>query len=182
MAQLMLVNPRKRRKARKTKARSSPVRALSTSVRRRFKRYRRNPIKTTGMMQTFQGGAIGAAGALAVDVAMTKLPLPANLTTGTLAPITKGMVGIGLGMLVAKVGKNKKLGEQLAAGAVTVALYNAGKQMIGPSLGLSGWDDGLLGWDDGLLGYDDDLGYYNAAPTSGGDYAMDAIYTSDDVY
>lgn len=88
-------------------------------------------------------------------------------------------MGIGLGMLVSKIGKNKKLGEQLAGGAVTVALYNAGKQMIGPSLGLSGYDDGLLGWDDGLLGY------YNAAPTSGGDmadYEMGEIYTTDDMF
>lgn len=181
MAQLMLVNPRKRHKS-KARRRKNPSasKSLSTFTRKHFRRRRRNPIRVGGnMMQTVQGGAIGAAGALAVDVVMTKLPLPANLTTGAMASITKGAVGIGVGMLVAKVGKNKRLGEQLAAGAVTVALYNAGKQMIGPSLGLSGWDDGLLGWDDGLLGY------YNAAPTSGGYYEDDnlsEIYTTDDVY
>lgn len=180
MAQLMLVNPKKRRKSRKAKARRrSPSRALASVTRKTIRRYRRNPIKKNDMVQTFTGGAIGAAGALAVDVAMAKLPIPANLTTGNLAPITKGFVGIGLGMLVSKVGKNKKLGEQLAGGAVTVALYNAGRQMIGPSLGLAGYDDGLLGWDDGLLGY------YNAAPTSGGDYAdyeMGEVYTTDDMF
>lgn len=179
MAQLMLVNPRKRRTRRAKSRRRSPTRALASVTRKTTRRYRRNPIRRAGnMVETFKGGAIGAAGALAVDVALQKLPLPANLTQGNLAPITKGMVGIGIGMLVSKFGKNKKLGEQLAGGAVTVALYNAGKQMIGPSLGLSGWenDDGLLGWgDDGLLGY------YNAAPTYAPSQAMDAIYSSDDV-
>lgn len=175
MAQLMLVNPRKRRRV-KAKRKSNPKkrRSLSAFTKRHIRRRRRNPIggvSTKNMMQTFQGGAVGAAGALAVDVAMSKLPLPANLTTGTLAPITKGFVGIGVGMIVSKFLKNKRLGEQLANGAVTVALYNAGKQMIGPSLGLSGYDSGLLGYDSGLLGYSDfsddsDLGWYSTEPVS----------------
>lgn len=116
-------------------------------------------------MKNVQKGAIGAAGALAVDVAMQRLPIPDNLKSGAMAPAVKGLVGIGLGMAVAKLGKNKQLGEQLADGAITVALYNAGREMIGPQIGLSAYDDGLLGTD-----FDDDLGYYSAAPTyDGGD-------------
>lgn len=163
MAQLMLVNPARRpSRRRKTVAKrrrvSRPRRALATvssTVRRTTRRYRRNPIKMGGIGQKFVDGGIGAFGALAVDVAMAKLPIPAQLTANPmLAAATKGMLGVGIGMGVAKVLKKRKLGEQLAGGAVTISLYNALKGMVGPSIGLAG-DDGLLGYDDGLLGYND---------------------------
>lgn len=180
MSQLMLVNPKKRRKTRKTRKaksrRTGIAKYAHNPIRKKLRRYRRNPIgRKTGMVATFTGGAIGAAGALAVDVAMQKLPIPDNLKTGQLAPIVKGMVGIGLGMVVSKVLKKNELGKQLANGAVTVALYSAGRQMIGPSIGLAGSDEGLLGYDSGLLGYSmfdeqgDDLGWYEPAPTSAWD-------------
>lgn len=165
MAQLLLANPRKRRRAKKrTTARR---RVSSVTARSVTKRYRRNPIRrgTMGNIgDTFSKGAIGGVGAVVVDAAMQRLPMiPTNLQTGIPGAITKGLVGIGIGMITSKIMKNKKLGTQLADGAVTVAMYNASKSMIGPALGLSGYDDdGLLGYGDGLLG--DDMGYYNAAP------------------
>jgi len=174
MGQLLMINSRKRRKAKaktKTKRRSSGLmvkaRSALGSVRRR---YRRNPIGgstvSTAMTQ-FKAGAIGAAGALAVDVVFAKLPLPANLKTGALKPVMQGLVGIAIGMAVAKFGKNKKLGSELAQGAVTVSLYNAGRAMLAPTLGLSGYDDsGVLGYDDqGMLGFQD-LGWYSPAQVS----------------
>lgn len=173
MAELLLVNPRKRKKARKSPARKSVARravsAVRSSVAKVSRRYRRNPIASRGAasnaMDQFKSGAIGAAGALAVDVAMQKLPIPANLKTGTAAPIVKGLVGIGIGMLVAKVGKNRDLGKKLAQGAVTVSLYAAGKEMLKGPLGLSGYDNDLgADFDDlgyyGLDGADDELGAY----------------------
>lgn len=169
MAQLMLVNPRKRRTTTRRRKPSTSVvsrRRTSTVTTRR----RRNPIRAKGVMETVQKSAVGAAGAIAVDVAMSKLPIPAALTANPmLAAATKGAVGIGLGMLVSKFGKKKRLGEQLAEGAVTISLYGVGKSMIGPSLGLSGMDEGLLGMDEGLLGFDDfddDLGYVGVEPVS----------------
>lgn len=162
MAELLLVNPRKRKKARKSPARKSVARRVVSagrgSVAKVSRRYKRNPIASRGAannaMEQFKAGAIGAAGALAVDVAMQKLPIPANLKTGAAAPIVKGLVGIGIGMLVAKVGKNRDLGKKLAQGAVTVSLYAAGKEMLKGPLGLSGEYDSELGSDF------DDLGYY----------------------
>ncbi len=162
MAQLMLVNPRKRKsrktpaKRRKTSVAGRAVSAVKRRVGSLRKRYRRNPIGGTAnnAMATFKEGAVGAAGALAVDVLMQKLPIPANLRTGTMAPIVKGLVGIGVGMAVAKFGKNKQLGKQLAQGAVTVSLYAAGREMLKKPLGLSGADDDYMGADF------DDLGYY----------------------
>jgi hypothetical protein len=167
MAELMLVNPRRRRKGRKAKAKtgrrslvaraSSGVRTKLRSIRRR---YRSNPIggRASSALDQFKTGAIGAAGALAVDIAIQRLPLPDSLKTGQLAPIVKGFIGIGIGMAVAKFGKNRELGKKLAQGAVTVSLYNAGKEMLKGPLGLS--DDGLLGFSDsGLLDGDfDDYG------------------------
>ena len=147
--QLLLANPRKRRKRR------SPSRS------RTRRRMRRNPIGARGIASTFTKGAVGAAGALAVDVAMARLPIPAQFQTGPIGALTRGGVGIGLGMLVSRVGRNKRLGENLADGAVTVALYNTGKSLIGPQLGLS--DASLLGYE--WLNDDDDLGYISPAQT-----------------
>lgn len=171
MAHLLLANPSKRRRKTTSKKRvsrrRSPSRALA-SVSKTVRRYRRNPIRARSMMDIAKKGAIGAAGALAVDVAMQKLPIHENLKSGHMGAATKGAIGIAIGLAVAKFGKNKQLGQQLAEGAVTVSLYNAGKSAIGPSLGLSG-DDELLGWnDDGLMYFDEDgdsdMSYYSATP------------------
>jgi hypothetical protein len=176
MAELLLVNPRKR-KARKTGAKrrkSVASRAMATVSRKVSslrKRYRRNPIGggASGAMEQFKAGAIGAAGALAVDIAMTKLPIPANLKTGAAAPIVKGLVGIGIGMAVAKFGKNKALGKAMAQGAVTVSLYAAGREMLKKPLGLGAYDD---------LGADfDELGYYEMG---GDDDTMGELLGDDD--
>lgn len=160
MAQAIFVNPKKR---------GSKGRKAKTTSRRR-KSYRRNPLpKFGGVANQFKDGAIGAAGALGVDIAMAKLPIPANLKTGTFAPVVKGLVGVGLGMAVEKVMKNKRMGQQIALGAITVSLYNTGKTMLAPTLGLQGFEDqGMLGFEDnGLLGWDMDneLGYTSAAPS-----------------
>lgn len=184
MAQLLMVNPRRRKAKRavaKTKRRSGGLMARASSTLSRVRRkYRRNPISAKGAMTQFQDGAIGAAGALAVDIVMSKLPLPDNLKTGLAAPVVQGFVGIGVGMAIAKFGKNRRLGQQMAQGAVTVSLYNAGRKMLAPSLGLAGYDDsGMLGYDDsGMLGYSD-LGWYSPAQTSepyyGGSDAMNGF-------
>src|SRR5512138_1663169 len=88
MAKMLLVNPRKRRKARKTvskgKRRISRARKALTSVTRTVKRYRRNPLpKMGGAVDTLKNGAIGAAGAVISEVVLSKLPLPASFSTGT---------------------------------------------------------------------------------------------------
>ena len=184
MAQLMLVNPRTRKKVKKNKRRSgmvARVSALASRTRSKVRRYRRNPIggATSNATTQLKNAAIGAAGALAVDVVMSKLPLPANLSSGMGRTAAQGLVSIGLGMAVAKFGKNKRLGVQLAEGGLTIALHGVMKGALSKSMpSLAGYDDqllgndGLLGYDDGLLGYDDMLsafpesGYIGVAPTS----------------
>ena len=167
MSQLMLVNPRKRRTKRKTarktvavrRRRSNPV----TKLTRRTK-YRRNPIpKMGGVVNTLKDGAIGAVGAVASEIVLSKLPLPAQMATGNGRVAASALVSIGIGMAVAKFGKNKALGHTMAKGGVTVALHSIirGAASNIPGVGLSGYSDGLLGMEDGLLG----MGYYDAAPT-----------------
>lgn len=178
MAELMLVNPSSRK--RRTTKHRKPTRTVSrrttkSPTRRRRavamaprRRRRSNPVGGKVVDQVMNS-AIGAGGALAVDVAMAKLPLPANLTTTpTMRAATQGVVSIGLGMLVSNFGKKRKLGQQLAEGGLTVALHSMGKGLIGPSVGLSGMDDSLLGYDGSLLGYENTDGWLN--PAGGQDF------------
>lgn len=165
MAQLMLVNPRKRRTKRKT-TRKAVSRRRRNPVAKLTKRrtYRRNPLpKMDTVIGTLKDGALGAVGAVASEVVLSKLPLPAALSSGNGRVAASALCSIGIGMLVAKFGKNKALGHTMAKGGVTVALHSVIRGVAGniPGVGLDGYDDGLLGFDDGLLG----MGYYNAAPT-----------------
>ena len=184
MSTLMLVNPRKRRKAKRktTVAKRNPSRRRKVGAvahRKHRRTYRRNPIGGSSLTEQIKGSAIGALGAVGVDLLMSKLPIPASMKTGAMLHLTQGAVSLGLGMAVSKLGRNKKLGMQLAEGGLTIALYAATKSMIGPKLGLAGFEslgDDLLGYEmlgDDLLGMDDDftmggVGWYDSAAVSAG--------------
>lgn len=125
-------------------------------------RYRRpNPIDF--VMNTLTPSLIGGAGALALDVTMGLLPLPESLKSGPMAPLVKIAGGIGLGLIASKV-VNRRVGEQVAAGAITVQVYNFAKAMLikvggGKVPGLSMYPDGFLGeyvsGEQGTIGYTD---------------------------
>jgi hypothetical protein len=176
MAKLMLVNPKKRKKAkRRSVAKRKAPRRITRYSKSPVKRRRNPSSRGTGVFNQVKNAGIGAAGALAVDVAMSKLPIPANFTaTPTMAAATQGVVSIALGMLIAKFGKKRDLGRKISEGGLTVALHGMGKGLIGPSIGLSSYDGGLLGYDDGLLGFQSQnqggMGYYNPAPSQVGDW------------
>lgn len=165
MAQLLMVNPRKRRKA-PAKRRKTATKAVARPAPRRRRRaaparskrvYRRNPIaRGNNIVTQVKNSAIGAAGALGVDIAFAKLPIPDAMRTGMMAPAARGLVSLGIGMAVGKVMKNKKLGTQLAEGGITVALHDLMKSQVTKVMPLGGYDDGLLGFpSDGLLGMED---------------------------
>lgn len=178
----LLINPAKR-KAKKT-AKRKPIRARVRStvsrVAKKVRRYRRNPIAAkTGIMDQLMGAAVGAGGAVAVDIVMAKAPFLKD-QTGTMRTVLQGAASIGLGMAVAKFGKNKRLGLQVATGGLTVALhkiaYDQVKKSV-PSLNLAG--DGLLGYEElngSLLGWEDldgeledgAMGWLSPAPVSNG--------------
>lgn len=161
MAELMLVNPKRRRRKTTTKRRRTPVSRSKRSIRRRSnptkavrrRRYRRNPVGGK-IFDQVANAAVGAGGALAVDIAMANLPLPAQLTASpAMRSATQGGVSIAIGMITAKFLKKAKLGRQIAEGGLTVALHGTLKGLVGPSVGLSGYNDSLLGYNDSLLGY-----------------------------
>lgn len=190
MANMLLVNPRKRRTKRRAKAskrratttrrrRRSARRVSSTRARnpiRRIRRTRRarrrNPINLN--MRSIQGqvmdAATGAAGAVALSVALGYLPIPAQFKTGALAPVTKGAVAIGLGMLLANVVKGSTAA-RMTQGALTVILADVMRGLVSqfaPNVTLAG-----------DYGSGQDLGYYGsgwnpAQPASAmGDYLPD---------
>lgn len=152
---LLLANPRKRRR-----------RSVS---KKRVRRYRRNPMSVTGMVAKVQDAAIGGAGALAVDFAMNKMPFMSNMMTNpAMTAAAKGVVSLGIGMLVSKGLKQRKLGEQLAAGGMTVAMYEVGKSTFGGAIGLGYSGGDLLGYyaDDFNTDFENEgMGYYGNANT-----------------
>lgn len=149
MAELMLINPRKRRRAkrkmtakqrryfgkrpkakrrRRTAVVAAPKRRRTyMSNPRRRKKYRSNPIGGFRPMsfvnQTLMPAAIGGAGALGLDILLGALPLPAMLKTPAMRPIVRIAGAVGIGILAGMV-TNKRLGEQVGAGALTVVLYD----------------------------------------------------------
>jgi len=173
--------PRRRRKSvkRKSRARPNPVgfnldRFLKTSV---------------------MPSAIGAAGALALDVVMNKLPIDEATKAGPMRPLIKGVGAVGIGMLANMV-TTRRNAEQITAGALTVAMYDAAKTFLStqfPALGLSGADYPLVDVDDAypqieylspnqlVNGYDDPLGEYLDEGVGGyddslGEYLDDGVY------
>lgn len=169
--------PQKRRSIRESKPRASPV-ARKTSRRRRsggwaitsakaasragrqLRHRRPNPIDF--LTTTLMPSVIGGAGALALDVAFGVLPLPQNLKSGPMAPLVKIAGAVGLGMLASKM-VSRRVGEQVAAGAITVQVYNFAKAMLirvggGKIPGLSMYPEGVGDYVDGdpeSLGYTD---------------------------
>ncbi len=153
MAEMLLINPRARRKSRKAspakkrvrraKRRSNPistsvVRAARPVIRRRRNpiatRRRRNPIsmgslKGSNIINMLKDAAIGGAGSIAVDVAMGYAApyLPASLRR------VPGTVGVGdavklaatilLGKVLSK--PTRGLSEKMAKGALTCQMRDA---------------------------------------------------------
>lgn len=179
--QIMLINPRRRRKHKKVRATSRRrkrrvLKARKTRRHRRhsitvrsnpiFKRRRRSGRRSGGssnplsnpmgyVKNTIIPAGIGAAGALGLDVLLGVLPIPVALQSPTLRPVLRIAGAIGLGYLASMVA-GKSIGEQVTAGAITVTLYDVLKgvvQQAVPSIPLSG--------------YDYDLGYMSPALQAG---------------
>lgn len=183
MSELLLINPRKRRKAKahgkkrvRSRRRHLAIRSNPIRKARRVRRFRRNPIGG-GLVRNvgtqLKNGAIGAAGAIATEMALSYLPVPDSLKSGPLGALTSALTGVLIGVAVGKMG-SRSIGEKIADGAITVALYKAGRSTLAGKLpGLAGYDDGmgdasLLGYSDGLgdaslLG---DMGYVGPAPSA----------------
>ena len=158
MAQLMLINPRKRSGARR-KASPAQLRALAkgratrkrnalasnpaprrrrrsalrATSRRVSRRVRRNPIGMPGLMGSVMGAAQGAVGAIGVNAIFNMLPLPATFKTGMAVPAVKMALAVGLGMM-AKPVLGRAAGK-MAEGAMTVAAFDLINGMMPATMG-----------------------------------------------
>lgn len=112
-------------------ARSNPTRRRRRSV----SRFRRNPSALGGgkgnikIMSLLMPAVMAGAGAVGAEIVMGYLPIPANFKSGILRHVTKGAVGIALGMLAGRF-VSRRLGESLAVGAITVATHDSIKDGI----------------------------------------------------
>lgn len=154
---------RKRRSANVTVMNANPRRKRTSSRRRRVTRFRRNPTSIAGYLRrgrssmgrfslsgfvsdTLIPGAVGAAGAMAVDYAVSALSpyLPASLQDDTLEPFVALAGAIGVGMIAQSVA-GAKTGNQIMNGAVTVQLYNLMNAYMGGSQSGTGYYTGYAG-------------------------------------
>lgn len=161
----LAANPRRRRRRR------NPVAALAVNPRRKrrgkwfavkahqrnptHRRRRRNPVslsafRPTSIMGQLIPAAIGGAGALALDIALSKIPQPEflNNPVGKLGVRVVGAIGLGMLANLLKAG----IGRQITAGALTVVAYNTIRdvvQRVAPSITVAGYmDDSTMGYID----------------------------------
>lgn len=157
MAELLLVNPRRRKRRsthakRKRRAHSSPrrirrrrARALIASPRRRRRRAhahrasrrRRNPsLRNIGgslrsnLLPSLKAGFMGSLGGLGVDILLGQVlaKLPLSLQTGWGKVGVKLLAALGVGMLGSYVFKGR--GRDLTVGAMTVTLHDVLKEQF----------------------------------------------------
>lgn len=190
MATLMLVNPMAKRKKRRSAAQRAATKRMlkarwgatrNPSPKRRRPR-RRSPIAAFAGIpvrrrarrgggggrfnlqrfatDTMMPSAIGAGGALTLDILMGVLPIPAALKTGALRPIVRIAGAVGIGLLAGMI-TNKRMAEQIGAGALTVVLYDTLKGFVLAAI-------------PGLPVGENDVEYVSAAP--GEDYPALSYY------
>lgn len=159
MAELLLVNPRKRRKTRASNPRKRRRARTSNPRRRRHvarranprrrrhvarranphyrRRHRRNPSFrgiSSGIAPTLKAGAIGAAGALGLDLlwGYGAKYLPASLATGMAASAAKLLGSVLIGVIGNKLLRGK--GQAMAVGAATVAIHEIAKAQLASAM------------------------------------------------
>lgn len=140
--EMLLVNPRKRKRRRKGGAKRSTRTRRNPSTRRRKRRSparrrrsyaKRNPSRrrrsrAKPVTQDFVNSMLipaggGALGALGVDVVWGYLPVPDEIKTGPFSPFAKMAAAVGVGWGISQF-TSKRTGRMVIAGAVTVSLYN----------------------------------------------------------
>ena len=139
MNEILLVNPRRRRRKttvrrkRRVTRRKNPVRRRRTVSKRRVtRRRRRNPRIT---MRTIQGDVMeafqGATGALALDVTLGYLPIPANLKAGIMGTGVKALLAIGMGAVLGNFKiVRASTAKAFSNGALTVVLHDELKKQV----------------------------------------------------
>ena len=135
--------PRRRRRSyarRRTRTvtvyRSNPATRRRRPRRMSVRRYRRNPMSLGHRLGGLNMGALVipgvmiGGGAVLSEIGMGFMPIPASWKVGITRHFVKGAIGIGLGMVVAGVFKQRMLGEYMAIGAIGIATHDAIKDTL----------------------------------------------------
>jgi hypothetical protein len=102
------------------------------------------------------GAVPAAAGALALDIVMGYLPIPAQFKGGIMSYVVKGLAAVGLGMVASKV-VSGSTAAKMTDGALCVMLYGALKTAttrFAPQIAMGDYEG--AGWnpsDDGMSAY-----------------------------
>lgn len=156
MSEILLVNPRRRRKAparrktstrrrRSTARRRNPVRRAAKRIvrrrrnpvrarRRATRGRRRNPVgfRQAAIKGQVQTGITGALGALGLDVALAYIPLPAQLKAGIVGKLVKAGGAIALGVVANRfLNVSAANAAKLSEGALTVQFHGIGRELLG---------------------------------------------------
>jgi hypothetical protein len=129
-----------------------------------------------GIMRDIVPAATGAAGALGVDIAMGYIRpmLPAGFSGPMIDPLIKIGGAIGVGWLAGQV-MGRRFGEQVTAGALTVAMYDIIKGFVRQAA------PGLVSEYVGAYYDDDQIGWVSPAEQVGeyvGDYSTGGQFVS----
>ncbi len=205
MNEILLVNPRKRRKGgkRRTKSARRGVRLKRHASRRRrvhrvkARRYKRNPSSlsmrgiTGSVLPVVKSGALGAVGALANDALVGQVGklsfLPDVLKSGYGRHGLKIASAIVVGTVGNMVAKGK--GRDLAVGAATVAIHDLLKDVIvtnlpsvGAYLGDYESEEGMGGYNPGaLVDESANMGEYIPSVGGMGEYVPGFVGGDDDM-
>ena len=158
MSELVLVNPKRKRRRKTTRRRKSVARRAPT----RRRRTRRNP--KMKVAESFGPAMVGAGGALGLDMIWGMLPLPGNMKTGIMGSLVK----IGGALIIGQMSKGflgKRTGENLTVGMVTVLTYDMAKGLIAqnmPNVPLSEYIGSELSGSNFAYNPTPGLGYMNA--------------------
>lgn len=149
MAYLAMVNPKKRRARKSTKARRTARKSVARRTRRanpivahkrRRVSRRRNPVNTTAIMGKITGALAGAGGALILDKVYDVLPLPDAAKTGWGQVAGKLAAAVALGVVAEKVAGRKPMIAQGVMGAMTVTMFKAADSLMQGKPLDGGWD------------------------------------------
>lgn len=170
MQELLVVsNPTRRRRKRKSvKRRKTSTRKRRRNpsppgarkrTRRAVTRRRSNPsgrraFSQANITNVVRAAGAGAAGAIALDIALGFVPLPANLKGGIMGDVTKAVGAIAIGAL-ANMTKfvSSTTARDMTVGAMTVQFTGIGRKLLGqfaPGIALSAYQNDDY---DSMLGY-----------------------------
>jgi hypothetical protein len=136
---------RRRRRARTSVARRvyrrNPSRRRARSSVRRRRVYRRNPSGLGGvgkLSSLLMPAVFIGLGAVGTEIVGNYLPIPIAWKTGPMRHVVKAGVGVAVGLLIAKVFKQKRLGYYFAAGAVAIATHDLVKTWLASNSPIKG--------------------------------------------